>query len=273
MLVLGECLKINEGMTMRLSIRNLSAALLVAGTTGLSAVSALAIPVTLNFTGTVQFASVGAVPLGAALSGSLTYESTALDTAAPFWGGTLGSYVGAITSLTYSIGTFFGSSGGGSIGIGNNFNPFIPPSFQSDTFQALGGSSFTSISGAGNLDFQFRLNDGQATAFSGTSGPSPLPLNASFFSGGAFGGVSSADEATFSLFSSSGAFAGLSDAGLIQSQFGPLALLATIETVTSASVSEPAIIALFVFGAAGLGWVNRRAKKKANAAQESEVSV
>ena len=231
----------------------------------ISVSSASAAPITLNFSGTVQFVNSPALfPLaspGATLSGSITYESTTPDLALD---PNVGAYNGAVTAFSYSINTISGSSAGGSIGIGNNYAP-PNPSNAGDVFQALGASSFTSVSGASNLDYQLRLVDNQATALSSDS----LPLNAGFFGGGAaFSGIS--DQASLTLFQSNGAFGftGVSDDTLISPQFQQIALYAIIDSVTSevSAVSEPAIIALFGLGALSLGIANRRAKRKSKQA-------
>ena len=164
--------------------------------------------------------------------------------------------------MNYTVNTVNGSSSGGTVGIADNFSP-PNPSNAGDVLQSLGSSSFTSISGSGNLDYQLRFLDTDAVALSNDS----LPLNASFFSGGAFSGIN--DQATLSLFGSNGLFSGLSGQSTVLPQFGPLALVAVITSLTSetgSAVSEPAIIVLFGLGVAGLAVANRRKKRKATTA-------
>lgn len=219
-------------------------------------------PITLNFSGTVQFTNgflfFGVTSPGATLSGSITYDSATPDLALD---PTVGAYNNTVTSFSYTIDSIVGSSAGGSIGVGNNYAP-PNPSDAGDVFQALGASSYTSVSGGTNLDYQLRLLDNQGTALSSDS----LPLNGNFFGGGSFAGVS--DQASLTLFLSNGAFGftGVSDDTLIKPQFGPIvALFATIDSVTSETVSgisEPAILVLFAFGAVGIAAANRYSRRK-----------
>lgn len=219
------------------------------------AVPASAAPITFNFTAQitqVHASLLGDATVGDILSGSFTYESLTPDSVAS---PSVGGYTGAITSFSYSGGAIAGN-GAGSIGIGNN-----QPA--GDIFTALDASSFSGVSASGSMDFRLELRDNDATALANDS----LPGSAGFFGGGNFSGVS--DSAMIQLTLSDGAFSGVSAEALIDpsAAFGLItgidALILTLTTHGgSGQVSEPAILALFGFGAAGMVLVNRRMRRR-----------
>ena len=113
------------------------------------------------------------------------------------------------------------------------------------------------------MDFRLELRDNDATALANYS----LPGSAGFFGGGNVPGVS--DSAMIQLTLSDGAFSGVSAEALIDPSAafrlitGIDALILTLTTHGgSGQVSEPAILALFGFGAAGMVLVNQRMRRR-----------
>lgn len=245
-----------------------AAVLLVASTFGVFG-SAIAAPITYNFTGTV-FHSDGAFAseagAGSTITGTYTVELTTVDSnpGDP----TLGEYLNITTSLVFNVGSVSGSSTSNhTVLVANDRSaPSIPGTY--DSYTVYGGAlvSYPNGSGGANFfgsDFRLAMADGDGTIFSSDA----LPTSAGFFSPAAFSGPN--DAAVIDILTGGPHFSSLSTNDLlIPTTSGAIAgisanqLRATLDTFTEASTaSEPAVLALFAFGVAGLHFLNRRRRK------------
>jgi hypothetical protein len=242
-----------------------STALLIASTLGVFS-NATAAPITYNFTGTV-FHSDGAFAseagIGSTITGSYSVELTSVD--ANPGDPTLGEYLNITTSLVFSAGSVSGSSTSNhTVLVANDRTaPSIPGTYDA---YVVHGSVQANLSGGGGIfgsDFRLAMTDGDGTIFSGDG----LPTSSGFFSPAAFSGPN--DAAVIDILTGGPHFSGLATNDLlIPTTSGAIAgisanqLRATIDTFTQASTaSEPAVLALFAFGIAGLHFLNRRQRK------------
>lgn len=157
-----------------------------------------ALPVTHEFTGTVDFVTTG-TPGTIDLTGTfntsqtLTLSYTAERATPPLIvDANVAIYGGAVTAMTYSIGTYTGGLDPSSVSVlqvGNDVPqeprrrgiPARPLGTTPDFYGlALDMPDAPNVNGGAPLDFQFYLFDDQGTAWNGTGIPGVLPDMADF---------------------------------------------------------------------------------------------